>query len=248
MHSNERVLLLGVPVDAVSHAEAVALIQGFLMEEKQRHVMTPNAEMLVEAAKDPGFLRVLNETALNIPDSIGLVWMAGLAGQRLPERVTGVDTVAALCAELTEDASVFLLGAGAGIAQAAAEKLMERNPHLRIVGCCAGSPRPEDAPAIVAAIRAAAPRLLLVAYGAPAQDLWIAAHLKSLPSVRVAMGVGGTLDFLAGKAVRAPVWMRQIGLEWLWRLLREPRRFRRIWKAVVVFPVLVLRYGRNAPC
>lgn len=223
------------------------MIRGFLQGEKQRHVMTPNNEMLVEATHHENFRQLLNGTDLNIPDSTGLLWMARLTGQRLPERVTGVDTVTALCASLTEETPVFLLGAKPGIAEAAAAALFRKNPHLKVVDCFAGSPREEDAVTIVNMIRAAAPRLLLVAFGAPAQDLWIAKYLKEFPSVRVAIGVGGTFDFLAGKVKRAPGFMRSIGLEWLWRLIREPRRIGRIWRAVVVFPLLVLRYGKNAP-
>ena len=245
--SSPRVTLLGVPIDAVTHVEALELLHSFLKEEKQRHVMTPNNEMLVEAAHREDFRQLLNGTDLNIPDSTGLLWMARLTGQKLPERVTGVDTVTALCATLTGETAVFLLGAKPGIADAAAQNLMSRNPRLRVVGCFAGSPREEDASAIIAMIRAAAPHLLLVAFGAPTQDLWIAKHLKELPSVRVAMGIGGTFDFLAGTVKRAPAFMRSLGLEWLWRLLREPKRIGRIWRAVVIFPLLVLRYGKNAP-
>ncbi len=245
--SPSRISLLGVPIDAVMRTEAVELIQGFLNENRQRHVMTPNNEMLVEATHNAPFRELLNRADLNIPDSTGLIWMARLTGQRLTERVTGVDTVTNLCGELTEETPVFLLGAQSGIAEAAAQNLMSRNPRLRVVGCFAGTPREEDAPTIVHMIRTAAPHLLLVAFGAPAQDLWIAKHLKEMSSVRVAMGIGGTFDFLAGVRKRAPVWMRKAGLEWLWRLFREPTRIGRIWKAVAVFPLLVIRYGKNAP-
>ncbi|MFH0851203.1 MAG: WecB/TagA/CpsF family glycosyltransferase [Candidatus Peregrinibacteria bacterium] len=245
--SPSRIFLLGSPVDPVTQTEALEMVRGFLREDRQRHVMTPNNEMLVEAAHREDFRKLLNGTDLNIPDSIGLLWMARITGQWLPERVTGVDTVTALCASLTEETPVFLLGAKSGIAEAAAAALLRKNPRLKVVGCFAGSPREEDAPAIASMLRAAAPHLLLVAFGAPAQDLWIANHLKELPSVRVAMGVGGTFDFLAGTRQRAPLWMQKSGLEWLWRLIREPTRIGRIWRAVVVFPLLVLRYGKSAP-
>lgn len=240
-----RVQILGVPIDSVTRTEAVALIRGFLKDEKQCHVMTPNNEMLVEAFHNAPFRKILNATALNIPDSVGLLKMARWTGQVLPERVTGVDTVTSLCDTLTEETPVFLLGAAPGVAERAAQNLMQRNPRLRIVGCTAGSPRDEDASAILNAIRTAAPHLLLVAYGAPAQDLWIAKYLKELPSVHVAMGVGGTFDFLAGTRKRAPGWMQRAGLEWLWRLIREPKRIGRIWRAVVVFPLLVILHGKD---
>lgn len=241
-----RIFLLGIPIDPVTRKEAVARIGEYLREEKQRHVMTPNSEMLVEASRNPAFGTLLNATALNLPDSAGLLWMAKLTGQSLPERVPGVDTVSALCGTLTEEHPVFFLGAAPGVAERAAATLKAKNPHLNIVGCFSGSPREEEAQAIVERIRAVSPHLLLVAYGAPAQDQWIERHLKDLPSVRVAMGVGGTFDFLAGTRKRAPSSLQKLGLEWLWRLFREPRRIRRIWNAVIVFPLLVLRYGRRS--
>ncbi len=239
-----RISLLGVPLDALTREQAIEILLSFLREERQKHVMTPNSEMLVEAARHPLF-RALLQSNLNLPDSVGLLWMARWTEQEIPERITGVDTVTALCSRLTADCPVFLLGAQEGVAERAAEVLRRKNPQLQIAGTYAGSPKEEDAPAIIEQINAASPLLLLVAYGAPQQDLWIAEHLKELPGVRVAMGVGGTFDFLAGVTPRAPLWMQRMGLEWLWRLFREPRRIGRIWNAVVVFPLLVLRHGRE---
>lgn len=238
-----RIPLLGVPLDALTLEESLLRIRMLLEEPAPHHVTTPNSEMLVEATRNPAFHALLNTTALNLPDSTGLLWMARWTGQKLPERVTGVDTVIALCRGLPTEHPVFLLGAAPGVAERAAEKLIEMNPRLTVAGCFAGSPREEDAPEIVARINAARPHLLLVAYGAPAQDFWIAQHLKDLPSVRVAMGIGGTFDFLAGTRKRAPLLMQRLGLEWLWRLVQEPRRIKRILNAVFVFPILVLHHG-----
>ena len=209
--------------------------------------MTPNSEMLVQAARNPRFHALLQKTALNIPDSAGLLWMARCTGQRLPERVAGVDAVMQLCQELTKDCSVFLLGGGEGIGTMAKTRLASRNHRLRVVGVYAGSPRDEDAAEILQRINAVKPHFLLVAFGAPQQDLWIDRHLSAMPSVRVAMGVGGTLDFLAGVQRRAPSLVQKIGLEWLWRLVQDPWRIGRIWDAAWVFPWLVLRYGRAVP-
>ncbi|MDB4978821.1 MAG: WecB/TagA/CpsF family glycosyl transferase N-acetylglucosaminyldiphosphoundecaprenol, partial [Candidatus Peribacteria bacterium] len=120
-----------------------------------------------------------------------------------------------------------------------------KNPNLQVVGTYSGSPRGEDAGQIVSVIQKARPAILFVAYGAPAQDMWIDEHMQKLPSVRVAMGVGGTFDFLAGVARRAPVGIRNMHLEWLWRVALEPWRIKRIWTAVVVFPWLVVRHGKG---
>ncbi|MFA7681979.1 MAG: WecB/TagA/CpsF family glycosyltransferase [Candidatus Peribacteraceae bacterium] len=245
----KQVMLRGIPIDAVTAVEALTHIQHMLFGGHlkrffhvggQYHIATPNSEMLVEAGRNPAFKEVLRHTSLNIPDSAGLLWMARLTGQHLPERVTGVDTVTALCATLDARHPVFLLGAAPGVAQRAAETLRQKNPSLTIAGTYSGSPRNDDAPAILDRIRAAKPHLLLVAFGAPAQDLWIAKHLAELPSVRVAMGIGGTFDFLAGAQKRAPQWMQHTGFEWLYRLYKEPKRLKRIWNAVVVFPLSVI--------
>lgn len=262
----QRVFLLGVPIDAVTQGEAVQRILVMLRSGWQRpasappcgatagkHVMTPNSEMLVEAVRNPAFHTLLRRTALNLSDSSGLLRMARWTGQRLPERVTGVDTVERLCEVLDENCPVFLLGGGGEVGGRAGARLMERNPQLRVVGTYAGSPREEDREEILRRINDAKPHLLFVAFGAPAQDLWIDRYLPRMPSVRVAMGVGGTFDFLAGVRKRAPVFLQRLGMEWAWRLLLEPWRMRRIWNAVVVFPLLVARYGKKitpatSPC
>lgn len=236
----DRVVLLGVPIDALTRAEAVSRVCSMLAGTTQNHVMTPNNEMLVEASKNQPFHALLHRTALNIPDSTGLLWAARWTRQRLPERVTGIDTVTGVCAVLGADTPVFLLGAGEGVAQKAATVLQSRNPRLVIAGTYAGSPNPADAAEIVRRVNDSGAKLLLVAYGSPAQDLWIDAHRREMPSVRVAMGIGGTFDFLAGTKQRAPMWMRSSGLEWLYRFLQEPSRWRRMWKAVIVFPLMVI--------
>jgi N-acetylglucosaminyldiphosphoundecaprenol N-acetyl-beta-D-mannosaminyltransferase len=173
--------------------------------------------------------------------------MARWTGQFLPQRVTGVDTVTALLNDLGPEHPVFLLGGAPGIAERAAAELTKRNPRLVITGTDGGSSAENDASRIITKINAAKPHLLLVAFGAPAQDLWIDHHLKDMPSVRVAMGIGGTLDFIAGTQKRAPHCMQSVGLEWLWRFVRQPSRWMRIVNAVIVFPWLVLRHGKDAP-
>lgn len=237
---SNRVHILGVPIDSVTSVEAVERILQFLDDQAQHHVMTPNSEMLVAASKDDQFKKLLNQTSLNIPDSAGLLFAAKWTRQHLPERVAGVDTVQAVCAKLDSSHPIFLLGAEEGIAEKAAEELMKQNSSFVIAGMHSGSPKDEDAEGIITMINAAKPHLLLVAYGAPQQDFWIAAHLSEMPSVTVAMGVGGTFDFLADKTKRAPKFFQSLHLEWLWRLLKEPKRIGRICTAVMIFPALVL--------
>lgn len=241
MNLQKRVHILGVPIDPVTSLQAVDTLRSMLLSQKQHHVMTPNSEMLVEAHRNPDFRSLLQRTALNLPDSAGLLFAASKTKQYLPERVTGVDTVTRLCSTLREGERVFLLGGGPGVAQKAAKHLHECNPHLMVVGTYGGSPSREEADHIVSMINRVQPKLLLVAYGAPKQDLWIDEHLRHMPSVRVAMGIGGTLDFLAGTQKRAPVLLQALHLEWLWRLCVQPRRIGRIWRAVVIFPLLVAK-------
>lgn len=236
----KRITILGIPIDDVTRRGAVERIQSLIHEGGQHQVATPNPEMLVAARKNPQFKSVLQSTTLNIPDGMGLIWVSyWLLGNPLTERVTGTDVMHDLC-RLQSDIPIFLLGAANGVAEEAAKKLTEENPALQIVGTYAGSPKAEDEAATVQRINASGAQLLFVAYGAPAQELWIARNLPKMPDIKVAMGVGGAFDFLSGKQKRAPRWMHGIGLEWLWRLLRQPSRIGRIWNAVVVFPLLVL--------
>jgi N-acetylglucosaminyldiphosphoundecaprenol N-acetyl-beta-D-mannosaminyltransferase len=139
---------------------------------------------------------------------------------------------------------IYFLGAGEGVAARTAAKLRAIYPELRVAGTFAGSPKIEDEDAIVARVRAARPDILLVAYGAPQQDKWIARNRERL-GAPVSIGVGGSFDFVAEEARRAPVWIRRLGLEWLHRVGRQPWRARRILTAVVLFPLAVLRHGRG---
>jgi N-acetylglucosaminyldiphosphoundecaprenol N-acetyl-beta-D-mannosaminyltransferase len=209
-------------------------------------VATVNPEFVMTAQRDANFCVTINEAALALPDGIGLLWAARLLGQPLRERVTGSDTVP-LIARISSQKGyrLFLLGAAPGIAEQAAAILQRSNPGLEIAGTFAGSPRQEDEDAICARIVQAAPDFLFVAYGAPQQDLWIKRNMARL-QVPVCMGVGGTLDFIAGVTPRAPEWMRRSGLEWLYRLLKQPRRWRRMLRLpVFAFQVLVQRVRRN---
>lgn len=216
-----------------------------LKEDRRQHVVTPNNEMLVMSVRNRQFRKVLQRADLRLPDSTGLLLAARMTGQRLPCRVTGVDTVESVCGKLGADQGVFFLGGRNGVASQASAALVSKNPRLRIAGMYEGSPLEEDSDTIVTKINESGARLLLVAFGAPAQDLWIAENFSRLTSVKVAIGVGGTFDFLSGRIRRAPQTFRMLGLEWLWRLILEPRRIGRIWRAVVVFSVLVLMYGRD---
>lgn len=226
--ADTRFHVLGVGVDRVTLASAAERIAALVAAGGYAQVVTVNPEFVIAARRHRQFRRVLNGADLAVADGIGMVWAARLLGDRLPERVGGIDLVHRLAAQTAQAGHrLFLLGAGPGVAEQAAAALQLRYPGLCITGTFAGSPLPMEADAIIARIRAAQPDILLVAFGAPAQDLWIARH-GALLGVPVAIGVGGAFDFLAGKVPRAPRWMQRLGVEWLYRLIRQPWRWRRM--------------------
>jgi len=221
--------ILGIKVHDVTYPEALAAIEGFIASGRPHQVVTPNAEITTAAQKDAEFRQILNSAALAIPDGFGLVLASRLLCRvPLREQVTGTDLTEALIARAAvKGYGVFLLGAAEGVAELAARRWKARYPGLRIAGTFSGSPRPEHDEAQIELIRGAGRvDLLLVAYGAPAQEKWIHRNLPRL-GVPVAMGIGGVLDFASGRVSRAPRWMRRAKLEWLYRLLRQPWRWRR---------------------
>jgi N-acetylglucosaminyldiphosphoundecaprenol N-acetyl-beta-D-mannosaminyltransferase len=230
--------LLGVPVHQVTTAQTLAAVERFFEGHGLRQVATVNPEFVMTAQQDPDFMMVLRQAALCLPDGVGLLWAARIMGRRLPERVAGSELVYHL-AELAAKRGwrLFLLGAGEGVAAAAAAVLKVRYPELIVAGVYSGSPDPAQNDDLVARINESEADLLFVAYGAPKQDKWIARNRETLKTVRVAIGVGGSLDFISGRSVRAPLWLQKLGLEWFYRLIREPWR----WWRMLALPRFVLR-------
>ncbi len=233
--------ILGVRLHAVTFKDALAQIETFIRRGTPHQVCTVNPEFVVAAQHDTVFRRIINRAALAFADGAGLLKAARWLNQPpLPERVAGVDMVAALAALSAEKGyRIFFLGAQPGVAEKTIAVLRARYPKLVAVGAYAGSPSAEDEDDIVARIQAAQPDIVLVAYGAPRQDKWIARNLHRLPS-SVSMGVGGAFDFISGTTQRAPHWMQRLNLEWLHRFIKQPWRWRRMWNAVPRFLWLVL--------
>jgi N-acetylmannosaminyltransferase (EC 2.4.1.187) len=199
-----RVVILGVAIDDVLMDEAIAAVARFIAEGGPHQIVTVNPEFVMEARRNRAFRRVLAAADLATPDGFGIILAARWRGTPLRGRVTGIDLTERIAAEAARRGwSLFLLGAAPGVAERAAAVLQRANPGLRIAGCYAGSPRPADEPPIRERIIAARPDVLLVAYGHPAQDLWIARN-QPLLRVPVAIGVGGTFDELARVVPRAP--------------------------------------------
>jgi N-acetylglucosaminyldiphosphoundecaprenol N-acetyl-beta-D-mannosaminyltransferase len=242
--------LLGVPADPLSFAAFLEQLGAWIQAGEGLHqVCTVNPEFIVMAQRDPAFYALLQESALNVVDGWGAVWALRWRGVAVPERVTGSDGLPLIAARAAQKGwRLFFLGAEEGIAALAAEILRQKYPGLQIVGTYAGSPAAEEAPHLLSLIAAARPDMLFVAYGAPRQDVWIQQHRGALAAsgVRVAMGVGGSFDFLTGYIRRAPPWMRDWGLEWLYRLYLQPSRWRRMLR-LPLFVFLVLWRGDSPP-
>jgi N-acetylglucosaminyldiphosphoundecaprenol N-acetyl-beta-D-mannosaminyltransferase len=233
----DSVLILGVRVDDVTDQEALAHVQRYIDQGGAHQIATVNVEFIMAARQDAAFRQVLAGASLCVPDGIGVVWAAQRQGRPLRQRVAGVDLVQKIAARAAERGwRIYFLGAAPGVAEAASHVLAMRYPGLKVAGCYAGSPRPEEEDEIVGWVQAAQPDVLFVAYGAPRQDLWIARNQARI-GVPVAMGVGGSFDFIAGVARRAPRWMQRFGLEWLHRLIKQPWRLRR----QLVIPHFMLR-------
>jgi N-acetylglucosaminyldiphosphoundecaprenol N-acetyl-beta-D-mannosaminyltransferase len=228
-----RVDLAGVLVDQVAIAAAMARIEHFASSGEPHQVVTVNLDFLRIAQTNAEFRAAVNDADLAVADGMPLVWASRLTDRALPERVAGVELVDGCCRLAAERGQgVFLLGAAPGVAAAAADKLRARYPGLEVAFYSPpfGPLSDEEDEHIVGLIRAAAPAFLFVALGAPRQDLWIRAHQDRL-GIPVAMGVGCVLDLLAGVTRRAPAWMRRSGLEWSYRLAREPGR---LWRRYIL--------------
>ncbi len=245
------IAILGVRVDRLSCEQTIARILELIARRRAaesqlpcEQLITINPEFVMEAQRNVGFRAAINAAWLVVADGIGIVWAARHLKAPMPERVTGVDTLVALAQRCAGAGyRLYLLGAAPGVAEEAAARLCELAPGLEIAGTYAGSPALAEEEAIIERVREARADVLCVAYGAPAQDLWIYRNLARLP-VALAMGVGGAYDFLSGRQQRAPHLMRRLGLEWLYRLYREPWRWRRML-ALPRFALLVLVKGRG---
>jgi len=220
--------LLGVRVDCVTMKETMSRIESMVESGKEHSVVPVNPELIMQARRNPEFRAAVNKASLVLPDGIGVVLAARLFGKPLKERVTGVDTVRAI-AQMSEARGfkIFLLGAGPGVAVQAAAQLRKQFPQLEIAGTSDASPFPEEEERACELIRNRKPHIVLVAYGAPKQELWVSRNLGRL-GVPVLMCVGGSFDVIAGNVARSPRWLQAIGCEWLYRLIREPRRWRRM--------------------
>lgn len=231
--------MLGVRVDCVDMPGALAEIERLVDAGGPHLVATVNPEFVMRAQSDRAFARVLESADVCLPDGVGVVWAARRQGCELRAPVAGVDLVeplAVMCAR--RGLRLFLLGAAPGVAAELASRLRDRHEGLE-VAAHSGSPHPNDDTDTLHRLHDHHADVLLVAYGAPAQEMWID-RLKNRLGVSIAIGVGGAFDYLTGRVPRAPLWMRRARLEWLARLARQPWRVRRM-AVLPVYAVKVLR-------
>ena len=218
--------VLGLQFDNVTMDEAVARAEELLEAPGASIVVTPNAEIGYEALHDAQFRALLNGADLVLPDGAGVVLAAKLRKTPLKQKVAGVDFADGLLGFLAESGrSVYLLGSKPGVAELAAEKMREKHPGLIICGMHDGYFK-DEAP-VIEAVNAAKPDVLFVCLGAPKQELFMKRHQQEL-TCKLMIGLGGSLDSFAGTVKRAPKWMIAANLEWLYRLIKEPKRFGRM--------------------
>ncbi len=247
MADRPRLAILGAAVDLCTRQEALlrcerALAAGAAALPIQ--IATLNPEMVMQARRNPELQEVLGAAELVVPDGAGVSWAARRLGSPLPERIPGVELLVDLLSLAARRGwSVYFLGAAPGVAEEAAVRLQRELPALLVAGCASGSYAEADAEAVVAAIRSSGARLLAVAFGVPHQDLWLGRHLAET-GCAVGIGVGGSFDYLSGRVRRAPGALRRLGLEWSFRLLRQPWRIRRMLRGAPFF-LLVWRESRQ---
>ncbi|MEK7571833.1 MAG: WecB/TagA/CpsF family glycosyltransferase [Patescibacteria group bacterium] len=242
---------LGIEISVASEDKILEYLYAALAKpHKKLFIVTPNPELIILAHDDPSYKKVLNEAALSLPDGVGLLMASKLLGKPLPGRITGVDFIERVCAGCHEKPlSIGFLGAGLGVAKTASERLKKKYPWIKVVyvatewensenvGSASRHPASTSSTIMSVGAQAGNPTtaarnfvpemdILFVAFGSPKQEIWIHEHFNELPATAI-MGVGGSFDFISNNIARAPGFMQAIGLEWFFRLIRQPWRIRR---------------------
>jgi N-acetylglucosaminyldiphosphoundecaprenol N-acetyl-beta-D-mannosaminyltransferase len=241
--------LFGIPFTSATLADARDHILRALADGRSQVVITANTDHVVRLHRHPELIDLYESADLVLPDGMPVVWGSRLVGATLPERVTGIDLMDAMCDALARRGSkVFLLGSTEQVLAGAAQALMERFPGLVVAGTHHGFFQDGSDQDVVAAINASRADALFVGMGSPRQERWAAAHAEAV-TARLVLGVGGSLEVLAGVRWRAPRWMQRTGLEWVHRLLQEPGR---LWKRYLIrdaafLPILAGEWRSRRP-
>ncbi|MEA4986726.1 MAG: WecB/TagA/CpsF family glycosyltransferase [Anaerovorax sp.] len=245
MEERELLDILGISVDKVDMRKAISIFSNLMETDECSLIVTPNSEIIMNATKDESLRKIIESADLVIPDGIGLVYASKLLGQPLKERVTGIDFMEMILIWLQEhEKSIYLFGSKPeneeqeAVCELAAKKKQIQYPNLKIAGTHHGYFKPEEEDSIVEHINASGADFLCVALGSPKQEEFIARHRKRL-KVKAAIGVGGSFDVWAGTLKRAPEFYQNHGLEWLYRFIQEPTRYKRM-AALPAFMIKVM--------
>jgi len=226
---------LGVDVCALNMEEVLDEVDNIILQKKPSFIVAINPEKIMKAQKDENLRNLLNSASIQIPDGVGVVIASILNGGRIRSRVTGIDLMINICERASKKGyKVYILGAKPGVAEKAAKVLKNKFLGLNIVGIKDGYFKDEEE--VINDIKEKSPDILFVAMGSPKQEYWITRNMEKL-NVPLLMGIGGSLDVISGNIKRAPKLMRNLGLEWLYRLIKEPWRYKRM----AVLPVFLCK-------
>ncbi len=240
----ERLNILGVGIDCIDSEEALTQIENFIADGNPHQVVTANAEIIYQASRNEKMRNVINQAQMVTADGSGVVWASKQLGRPLRQRVTGIDLVNSICEQSARKGwKLYILGSAPGVAATAAVNIRQKFPGCNIVGTHHGYFNAKEEKQIVAELLQLQPDVLFVALGAPKQEYWIAEHMAQL-QIPVSMGIGGSMDVLSGNVKRAPRWMQKMSLEWLYRLLIQPTRFKRVL-ALPKFMLAVKKQAKN---
>lgn len=246
MQIKEPIKILDVPVHPLTMGEAVSALEESITSGEQAFVVTANAEIIMMCQEDAGYKKIVSQDAqLVLPDGAGAVWAGRHLGYKVPERVAGFDLYCQLLDKAAQKGyKAFFFGGSPGIAEAAKAKSEELYPGVQVVGCRNGYFKEEESLAIIDEINASGADMLFAALGAPKQEKWLVRYREQLKP-KILMGIGGSFDVFAGKMERAPKWMQDASLEWLFRLYKQPSRFMRMM-ALPKFVLKVVFSGKKA--
>ena len=240
----QRLEILGVGIDKVTSQQALDNIADFIASGQPHQIVTANAEIIYQASKNEKMRNIINNAQMVTADGSGVVWASRQLGEPLEQRVTGIDLVNSICERSAQDKwKIYILGSAPGVAATAAMNIRDKFPGCNIVGTHRGYFNAKEEKQILAELEQLKPDVLFVALGAPKQEYWIADHLADL-GIPVGMGIGGSMDVLSGNVKRAPKWMQKMSLEWLYRLLIQPTRFKRVL-ALPKFMLAVKKQAKN---
>lgn len=239
-----KINIFGVPISKLGFKDTVKVLVEAVESRRPHQVITANPIMVMTALNDPAYLQLMQNAEFVVPDGAGVVWASGYVGNPVAERVPGIEIMQELL-KISEARGwrIYLLGASAEVIGAAADKIRQQHPKLIVAGVRDGYFGEEGDQQVIEEIRAAAPDLLFVGRSADKQEPWISRYKEQL-GVPVVMGVGGSFDVISGKLKRAPKLFRQLRLEWFYRLLQEPYRYRRML-ILPKFAMKVIREKEN---